>query len=287
LFLALLAAVGLLGAGCKRVPQPGGAQGSRPEQARKQAESFALIAVKGAAAKADLLVRAHPGGRGKIDKGIAATATGAGGVGVSNVGTEAAAEPQPVAPAAPPASASPTAPTVNVKRLPPGANPRPGSPPVIKEHVVSSPCASEAEADEDAVASCQELIERRLLELDPPIRYRPTKNEVRHEFTRADTRANRPFVPNPSDRELYEKVVGKNLVLVEYDVEVTAAQVRELRTRDRLSLTLRVLGGLTVAALAGFLFLRADEWTKGYLTRWLAFAAVLLAGGTAAALYFV
>ena len=69
---------------------------------------------------------------------------------------------------------------------------------------------------------------------------------------------------------------------VEYDVEVTADQVRHLRTRDRLGDTLRVFGGLSVIALAGFLFLRADEWTKGYLTRWLAMAAVLLAGGTAA-----
>ena len=76
-------------------------------------------------------------------------------------------------------------------------------------------------------------------------------------------------------------------VNVEYDVEVTADQVRHLRTRDRLGDTLRVFGGLSVIALAGFLFLRADEWTKGYLTRWLAMAAVLLAGGTAAALYFV
>ena len=74
---------------------------------------------------------------------------------------------------------------------------------------------------------------------------------------------------------------------VEYDVEVTADQVRHLRTRDRVGDTLRVFGALAAVALAGFLFLRADEWTKGYLTYWLAMAAVLLAGGATAALYFV
>ena len=70
-------------------------------------------------------------------------------------------------------------------------------------------------------------------------------------------------------------------------MEVTADQVRALRTRDRVGGTLRVFGALAAISLAGFLFLRADEWTKGYLTRWLAVVAVLFAGGAAAALYLV
>ena len=40
-------------------------------------------------------------------------------------------------------------------------------------------------------------------------------------------------------------------------------------------------------ALAGFLFLRLDEWTKGYLTSWLALGAAALGGGVVAALVFV
>jgi hypothetical protein len=87
---------------------------------------------------------------------------------------------------------------------------------------------------------------------------------------------------------MYERAgVGKNLVYVGYDVEVTGSQVRQLRTRDRLAQTLRVLGAVVAVALAGFLFLRADEWTRGHLTRWLAVAAVLLGGGAAAVLYWV
>ena len=49
--------------------------------------------------------------------------------------------------------------------------------------------------------------------------------------------------------------------------------VRELRTRDRIVSALRVFGVVTAVALAGFLFLRLDEWSKGYLTSWLAFIA--------------
>lgn len=264
-FLAVFAAVG-----CKRVPPPGGAQGSKPEAARKQAETLAVSAVTGAAAnQAELLARAGI----HFDKQGHATST---------VSVKARpAQTQPTVTSGGPSSQSGVA-----KK---GMNPRPGSPPVIKEQVVSSlPYATETEADDDALAATRDLIERRLAELDPPIRYRPSLNEVRNEFVRADTRTVFPFVPDPTQRELYEKnELGKNLVQVRYDVEITAAQIRELRTRDRLNVTLRVFGALGIAALMGFLFLRADEWTKGYLTRWLAFAAVLLAGGAAAALYFV
>jgi hypothetical protein len=68
---------------------------------------------------------------------------------------------------------------------------------------------------------------------------------------------------------------------------VTAEQVRELRSQERVASGMRVLGIVVAVALAGFLFLRADEWTKGYLTHWLALGAALLAGGAAALLIFV
>src|SRR5262245_60875286 len=164
-FLAVVAAVVI--AGCKaRVQMPGGAQGSKPDAARKQAETVAVNTTKAAAtAQAELLARAGALGPG------------------TNVSAKAPADQKaPVAPANPPASTSPAPPTGATKR-PPGATPRPGSPAVIKEHVTSAlPAPTEADADEDAIAAAQELIERKLAEQDPPVRYRPTRNEVKHEF---------------------------------------------------------------------------------------------------------
>ena len=94
--------------------------------------------------------------------------------------------------------------------------------------------------------------------------------------------------PTAEERETFDRYgVTGNRVYVEYDVEVTADQVRELRSQERSRSALRVIGVLAAVALAGFLFLRADEWTKGYLTSWLAIAAVVLAGGAAAAFLFV
>jgi hypothetical protein len=171
----------------------------------------------------------------------------------------------------------------------PKSPPRPGSPPVVRERVASSiPFPAEADADEDALTAAQKLIEQRLAELDPPIDYRPSLNEVRNEYLRKDSRHVRP--PTPDEQKMlagFEQYVGKNLVSVEYDVEVTAEQVRALRTRDRVAVTLRVFAGVSVVSVLGFLFLRFDERTKGYLTRWLAVAAAVLAAGAGVVLYFV
>jgi len=282
---------GLLAAlvvGCNaRPPAPGGAQGSKPDQARRQAESLALNAVTGAAkAQAQTNPSLTRGGTGWLGK-LALAPTAA--VGGANTTAPPAADPG-VGPAPAPPASGQAAPQAAPPKAPPQpkANPRPGSPPVIKERVVSSlPYATEAEAEEDAVNAACDLVARRFAELDPPVRgYRPSANELKNEFMRRETRTARP--PDADERERFAKngITG-NLVYVEFDVEVTADQVRELRTRGRLGDALRVFGAVATAALAGFLFLRADERTKGYLTRWLAAGAVLLAGGVAAALYFV
>jgi hypothetical protein len=174
---------------------------------------------------------------------------------------------------------------------PPKAPPAPQSQPrtsaVVRERVASSlPYPTEADADEDAVAQACEVVARKLSELDPPVHYRPSPAEVRAEFLRKDSRTVRG--PNEQEQQIITSLgfTGKR-VYVEYDVEVRADQVRELRSQDRVSAGLRVLGGLFALVIAGFLFLRADEWTKGYLTSWLALAAVTLAGAAAAALIFI
>jgi hypothetical protein len=159
--------------------------------------------------------------------------------------------------------------------------------PIVRERVVSGIAATEAEADDDAVERVRDLIALKLSQLDPPVDYKPSANEVRAEFIRKESRTVRP----PDDEDMKKLIsdlnVSGNPVYVEYDVEVSAEQVRELRSQDRVSSLMRVVGGLFALALFGFLFLRADEWTKGYLTSWLAIGAVVLAGGAAAALIFI
>lgn len=245
----------LAGLGCPATPpRPGGSASSKAEAARKQAESLAVTAATGAAAQA----------RGKLDTNLVAAV----------IAADASSKAKPPAP---PPDASKPAPRSSYR----------SSPVVVRERVASPvPYTAEADADEEAVAAAQDAVERKLAELDPPVVYRPSANEVRTEFLRRDTRAVRSL--DPAERaELERYKLDPKRVYVEYDVEVTADQIRELRTRDRVGDALRMLGVLTAVWLAGFGFLRLDERTKGYLTRWLAVGALALAGGAAAALYLV
>jgi hypothetical protein len=164
---------------------------------------------------------------------------------------------------------------------------RPGGVVVVIQKPVRSavPSTNEAEADEDAIAQACEVIERELAKLDPPVHYKPSPNEAKG-FIRKESRTVR--APDAAEKQLLTEIkFTGNPVYVEYEVEITADQVRELRSQDRVSTGVRVLGALMAVALAAFLFLRADEWTKGYLTSWLALGAIALAGGAAAALVFI
>jgi hypothetical protein len=271
-------------AGCaKPQPREGGSPVSKAEKARKDAEALALSAVTyGAKAQA----QAVPEARRKRDAKEVF------------VGTTIAPDAAGKAPPGPPDVATgpnasgkgPSgAPEVVVKEPPAPKSPlRPGAPTVIRERIVSAvPYATEAEAEEDALTQARDIVEQKLAALDPPVRHKPSIGEVRTEFVRKDSRTMRQ--PDEEEKARYARyeLPNTNLVYVEFDVEVTADQVRELRAQERVSAGLRVLGVLVVIALASFLFLRADEWTKGYLTHWLALGAAILAGGATAALIFV
>jgi hypothetical protein len=270
-------------------PQAGGAQGSKADRARTQAESLALNVVTGVAksqAKAvPELTKKEKGGLGGIftiirPQDILQVKTGTS----TQVSTNAAKHEPESASASP--SPSPQMIAMDVP-LEPKSPPRPGSPAIIRERISSSiPHMSEAEAEDDVLNVAQFTIEKRMAELDPPVKYRPSVNEIKSEFIRKDSRTTR--LPSEEQKAEYARNgLSTKWYTVEYDIEVTADQIRELRTRDRITIAFRVIAGLTFVALSCFLFLRADEWTKGYLTRWLACGAVALVGGATIALFLV
>ncbi len=279
-----LSVVGLcfaLGACARSGPVPGGATGSKAEKARKEAEALALNGVNGGAssqAKAmpDLAVK-----RGVSLFGVVTFEDGQ-----IHRGGPKPAPPKSGTPVPPPTPPEPVVkgPPAPISRAHPG-----GGALAVRERVVSVLAyATEAEAEEDALTAARELIEKKLGELDPPVRHKISVNEVRTEFLRKDSRTVRK--PDSEEIELLIKAGASesdNLVYVEYDVEVTAEQVRELRAQERVGAGVRLVGVFMAIALTGFLFLRADEWTRGYLTSWLALGAAILAGGAAAAVLFV
>lgn len=269
---ALTAAVAcalVVAAGCnsKRTPptnRAGGAVSEKADAARKMAAALAVEAVKGGAAEQAKL--------SAFGKGGFFVKTGIGEV-AAKIPLDLAKNPK----------ATPKAEPNRLANVPP----RPTSPVVISDRVSSALAYTlAAEADEDALLQAQERVAQRLRELRPPVNVRPPLDAVRSEYVRRDTRTVR--YPGPQESELLKQNgYSAERVYVEYDVQVTADQVRVLRTRDRIDDALRAIGVLTAAALAAFLFLRLDEWTKGYLTSRLAVAAIVLAVGVTAAAVFI
>lgn len=146
----------------------------------------------------------------------------------------------------------------------------------IRELVRSAlPSPSEAKADEDAIEQAQKRVVERLRSLDPPIRQTPPLSLVRDQYVVKESRVVRP--PNAQEQEILDQagLSDSRNVFVEYVVEITPAQLRQLRMQDRLVDALRVVGSVFVVALAGFLFLRADEYSRGYLTSWLGLLAIV------------
>ena len=289
--IAALMVVG--GAGCKARdrsrPQAGGATSRKAQEARKQAEGYALAAVEGAALAQ---VAAHP----ELDRrnGLTRFMAKVNSWGEPTVAASAtAAEPLPASPPSQPGTAvAPPPPAIvaetkalRVERGPPAARRGTGTV-VIRESVVTDiPYPTEAEADDRTLEKAAEILSQKLQELDPPVEYLPSRAVVRNEYAVSNSRKVRQ--PPEEEASEYRKLDGKDRVYVEYTVEMTSDQIRELRTRDRVSHGFRIFGMASAIALAGFLFLRLDDWTKGYLTSWLAFVAVALAGGVVAALIIV
>lgn len=64
-----------------------------------------------------------------------------------------------------------------------------------------------------------------------------------------------------------------------------ARQEREVRAEERMLLLVKVLAVIVAGLLAVIGYIRLDEWTKGYYSRWLALAGAGLLAGVALALW--
>lgn len=285
---AVVAALAAAGCGGARQPAAGGSNSPKAQETRKLAESYALAASVGAATAE---VTAHP----EMEK-KSAWAKGMAWVRDHMPGTKVSA---PAPPAAPPAttppSAQPTPPppptVVQVVRVELAAPPAPVPPPsgsvLVRERVASEiPQPTETEADEAAVEIAAKRLSEAFAKLDPPLDYHPSPAAVKTDFLKRGSRHVRP----PTDAEkaalIQAGYAPDRGVYVEYTLEASAEQVREIRGRERVAAALKGFGLLALAAGIGFVFLRVDAWSQGYLTSWLAFIAAALAGGAVAAYVF-
>jgi hypothetical protein len=143
------------------------------------------------------------------------------------------------------------------------------------------------DAEEDALTVAAELLAQRFAEMDPPLEYHPKWEEVRQEYMRRDSREVIPFRQRLSQNDpraqqlqpLLQLIISpselEQLVDVEFDIEVTSEQIRHLRSRQRLEFIVPIILILMLICFTISSWLRLEEWSKGYFSRWL--GPVLLA----------
>ncbi len=146
------------------------------------------------------------------------------------------------------------------------------------------PQATSDKALSDAIQVAQVEIMRALQKLDPPVMAKPSLTKIRNEYIKKGSV--REIQPTADLQEKWKKEnVNADRSWVEFDVELSVSQIQQLRAGDRVNDGFRGAGVLLAVIVAAFGFLRIDAWSKGYLTNWLAIAAVVAAGLVALALW--
>lgn len=122
-------------------------------------------------------------------------------------------------------------------------------------------------ARESAVQTAQERLREWLGKQYPAVRRVPSLDTIRREMLRHEGPVQQEQILNQKD----------SMYKVTMEVELKPKHIRELRERDRVVTGMWTLGGLlALLGIAIFLF-QIDEWTKGYLTRWLIAAWIVSA----------
>ncbi|CAN5606953.1 hypothetical protein BH11PLA2_BH11PLA2_06420 [soil metagenome] len=157
--------------------------------------------------------------------------------------------------------------------------------PVIRVANIRSdkPQATREKAITDALQVAQYEIVKQLKQLEPPVTAKPSLTAIRHEYLKGNSV--REVMPDDKLKEDWKaNRLDPNRMWVEIDVELTESQVQQLRSRDRIDDGFRGASILFALVLTVYGFLRLDAFTKGYLTLWLAIAAVAIVGFVAAGL---
>ena len=148
----------------------------------------------------------------------------------------------------------------------------------------SAPDPIRERALQDAIRVARDELAKELRAMNPPIDTVPSTREIRARYLVLDSVSE--IQPSPEVRSAWERAgLDPDRVWVEINVELTSNDLRELRTNARLASTTWIGIGAMILLTALTAFLRFDTWTRGYLTKVLAVAAIAIAAAGVALLY--
>ncbi len=139
--------------------------------------------------------------------------------------------------------------------------------------------SSVAKAKESAWRAAQDRLRDWLAQQSPPIHAVPSMETIRKQQMVVRESA-------PQEEQILNENLNEKFYRIKVEVELKPKQMRELRERDRVGASIISLGGLIAMLGLVVAFFRLDEWTKGYLTRWLIVGGLVMAAAALIALWW-
>ena len=136
---------------------------------------------------------------------------------------------------------------------------------VIRFQVQGGWYPNEDKALESALEEAQDQLKAQLASLDPPVGRLPDVSYIRDKLVRKKY---------PPAKKWFEDPTNADYIMMTLDIEVLPEHLRTLRREERVASAAWLMGGTSLLVAVVSLFFRFEEWTKGYLTRWLVLGAV-------------
>jgi hypothetical protein len=146
---------------------------------------------------------------------------------------------------------------------------------------------TQAEAEKDALAKARDLVKEYLRRQDPPVLWTPTPEFVRDHLVKGPARRleDEDQVVQAGKEEIKAQCWELPVAVTARDRDLIAVMENQRRAeQDRLGrlvvgqgrelLLGKVLAALVAVLLAVMAYIRLDDWTKGFYSRWLAVVGV-------------
>jgi hypothetical protein len=142
----------------------------------------------------------------------------------------------------------------------------PKGPTEISESVEGEWSSSLDDARVSALKAAQHRLQLVLPELKPATNRVPSLEMIREEMVAGEYSKAESF-PAPINETMYK---------ITLDLKVGPKQLKELRREERVAWAAWLMGGISIVLGLVSVGFRLDEWTRGYLTRWLIIGTVAI-----------
>jgi hypothetical protein len=142
----------------------------------------------------------------------------------------------------------------------------PKGPTEISESVEGEWSSSPEAARESALRAAQRRLQIVLAETTPPVNRAPSLDMIQDEL----------IIGVHREQERFEGRINGTMYKITLDLKVGPNALKELRREDRVAWAAWLMGGISIVLGLVSIGFRLDEWTRGYLTRWLIIGTVAI-----------